>query len=221
MKLRTATALLGLLVATGASASASTTASSSVQLTERVQFALQCVQEGSDPRCVSTNYALSLSPGTSSVGNALTITPAGYVAGTTPLAFSADKTLAASYTLVGGSVIKGQVSLRQTGSATTPVAVDSTVEVALRAVKVADKRSVVLGSASVNKVVVASPSDAVYAFELTVPAALDGVDVRSLSAEVSNTQISAGYGFFDGQGGSFFDLPHTVPATEPETAPAG
>lgn len=211
MKLRTATALLGLLVATGASASAATDGSGSSR-TERVHFALQCVQEGSDPRCVSTNYALSLSPGTSSVGNALTVTPAGYAAGTTPLAFAADKTLAASYTLVGGSVIKGQVSLRQTGSATTPVAVDSTVEVALRAVRVADKRSVALGSATVKKMVVASPADAVYAFELTVPAALDGVAVRSLTGEVSNTQIGAGYGFFDGQGGSYFDLPHSVPA---------
>ena len=213
MKIRTGTALLGLLVATGASASAATT--DPAPAVQRVQFALQCVQEGSDPRCVSTNYALSLEPGTSSVGNALTVTPAGYAAGTTPYAFAADKTLAPSYTLVGGSTIKGQVTLRQTGSASTPVALDSTVDVALSAVRLDTRRSASLGTASVNKTVVASPADAVYAFELVVPAALDGVAVRSLSAEVSNTQVSAGYGFFDGQGGSFFDLPHTAPAPVP------
>ncbi|HVM26047.1 MAG TPA: hypothetical protein VM433_00030 [Mycobacteriales bacterium] len=211
MRVRTAAAALALLVAAGPAVADDGAAA--VQSTERVQFALQCVQEGSDPRCVSTNYALSLKPGTSSVGNALTITPAGYVLGTTPLDFAADSTLASSYTLVGGSTIKGRVSLRQTGSGSTPVAVDSTVSVDLAAVRVDTKRSVPLGSATVNKVVVASPSDAVYAFEFTVPAALDGVAVRALSGSVSNKQISAGYGFFDGQGGSYFDLPYYAPET--------
>ena len=218
MKLRTATAALGLLLATAATAGADTVSGSEVATsTERVQFALQCVQEGSDPRCVSTNYALSLEKGTSSVGNALTVTPAGYVAGTTPYAFAADPTLAASYTLVGGSTIKGQVTLRQTGSGSTPVAVDSTVTVDLGAVRVDNRRSVALGSASINKIAVATPAQAVYAFEFIVPDALDGVAVRSLSAEVSNKQISAGYGFFDGQGGSWFDLPYL----QPEPVPAG
>jgi hypothetical protein len=215
MRIRTAVAALGLLVAAGPAVADNDAAAA--QSTERVQFALQCVQEGSDPRCVSTNYALSLNPGTSSVGNALTVTPAGYALGTTPFSFAADRTLASSYTLVGGSTITGQISLRQTGSRSTPVALDSTVSVALSAVRVDNKKFVSLGDATVNKLVVASPKDAVYAFKLTVPAALDGVDVRALSGEVSNKQISAGYGFFDGQGGSFFDLPFYVPAEEPTT----
>jgi hypothetical protein len=212
MRLRTAAAALALLVAAGP-AVASDSSADAAQSTERVQFALQCVQEGSDPRCVSTNYALSLTPGTSSVGTVLTVTPAGYAAGTTPLAFAADNTLATSYNLVGGSTIAGQVSLRQTGSRSTPVAVDSTVSVLLSAVRVDNRKALSLGSATVHKLIVASPSDAVYAFELTVPAELDGVAVRALSSEVSNKQISAGYGFFDGQGGSFFDLPHYTPET--------
>ena len=73
MKLRTATAVLGLVVATGGAAAGSTAGTAPVQTTERVQKAIQCVTEGADPRCVSQNYALSLDRGTNSTGTAPTI----------------------------------------------------------------------------------------------------------------------------------------------------
>lgn len=211
MKTRTALAALSLLVATGTAAGATGSSSTAAQQTERVQLAIQCVTEGADPRCVSQNYALSLDPGTNSVGNALTITAAGMVLEPTPQVFSADSTLAPAYALVGGSTITGQVSLRQTGSGSTPVAALSTVDIALSASRVDNRKFVSLGSATIEKTVVASPADAVYTFSFEVPAALDGVQVKSLAAEVSNKQVSAGYGYLDGQGGSWFDLPYYEP----------
>ncbi|HWG92874.1 MAG TPA: hypothetical protein VNU66_01440 [Mycobacteriales bacterium] len=212
MKLRTATAVLGLVVATGGAAAGSTAGTAPVQTTERVQKAIQCVTEGADPRCVSQNYALSLDRGTNSTGTALTITPAGMAVEPAAQVFSPDATLLPSYVLVGGSKIVGQVTLRQTGSASTPVGALSTVKVALSAVRVDNKKFVPLGSVEISKPVVATAADAVYKYEFTVPANLDGVAVRGLSAEVSNKQVSAGYGYLDGQGGSFFDLPHYEPA---------
>ncbi|MFP5220561.1 MAG: hypothetical protein ACLGIG_12690 [Actinomycetes bacterium] len=221
MKFRTIVSAVALVVAAGAAASAETTETdAAAPATERVIFAIQCVTDGTDPRCLSTNYALSLEPGDNSVGNALTITPAGYVleaAGEepTPATFSADSTLQPEYVLVGGSTITGQITLK--GSRDAVLAVDSTVEVVLSAVRADTKRFVTLGTAAINKQVVV-PGDNVYAFEFEVPAELDGVAVRALTGDVSNTQISAAYGYLDGQGGSWFDLPHAVTTTTEPTA---
>lgn len=213
MKIRTAVSAVALLVVTGAAASAETTTEVEV-LTERVNFAIDCVQEGSDPRCVSTAYNLSTAPGDSSVGNALTISPAGYALwaaeGYSVSSFAGDTTLRPEYTLVGGSEITGQVTYRAYNDAPA-LAADAGVQVSLFATRVDNRRSVTLGDVEVTKTAV-TPDDASFAFTFVVPEELDGVAVKALSADVGQRWITAGYGFMDGEGLSFFDLPHVVPA---------
>lgn len=214
MQIRIVVSAVALLVATGAAASAETTTEGGTVLTERVNFAIDCVQEGSDPRCVSTAYNLSTEPGDSSVGNALTISPAGYALwaadGYTVTSFAGDPTLRPEYTLVGGSEITGQVAYRAYGDA-PELAADAGVQVSLFATRVDTRRSVVLGDVEVTKAAV-TPGDASFSFTFVVPEALDGVAVKALSADIGQRWITAGYGFMDGEGLSYFDLPHVVPA---------
>lgn len=224
MKHRPALAGLGLLlVATAPGVQADTTEPDLA--VDRVQFATTCVQNGADPRCVSNEYKLSLDPGAASVGNALTITPAGYVfwtqEGYTTTSYSADSTLRPQYVLDGGSEITGQVTIRNTPRGTPTAAADSGVFVEIAGSVRTGTRpngtpiftAKTIGSGEITKLVVA-PGDHVYAFTFTVPEELDGVAVERLTAAVGQRHIGAGYGFMDGQGGSFFDLPYVVPTDE-------
>lgn len=228
MKHRTALAGLGLLLVATAPGVRAETAEPALAV-ERIQFATTCVQDGADPRCVSNEYKLSLQPGAASVGNALSITPAGYVLwaeeGYALDSYSADATLQPQYVLEGGSTITGQVTVRNTPRGTPTAAADSGVFVeilgAVEEVRPNGTTRLVstsLGTAEVVKTVVA-PGDHAYKFSFDVPATFDGVPVQKLSASLGQRHIGVGYGFIDGQGGSFFDLPHVPPTTEPTTAP--
>lgn len=228
MKRHTALAGLGLLLlATAPGARAETTEPDLA--VERIQFATTCEQVEPDPRCVSNEYKLSLTPGAASVGNLLSITPLGYVfwadAGYDLDAYSADETLRPEYVLVGGSEITGQVTVRNTPRSAPTAAADSGVFVEILG-SVAEAKptggtrlvSKTLGSAEIVKTVVA-PGDHVYKFSFEVPVELDGLALQKLNANLGQRHIGAGYGFIDGQGGSFFELPYVAPVEEPAPAP--
>lgn len=226
MKHRTALAGLGLLLVATAPGVRAETAEPDLAV-ERIQFATTCEQEGADPRCVSNEYKLSLEPGAASVGTLLSVTPAGYAfwtqEGYTVDSYSADSTLQPQYVLDGGSTVTGQVTVRNTPRGTPTAAADSGVFVEivgaveeLRPDGTPRLVSKSLGQAEVVKTVVA-PGDHVYAFAFDVPAEFDGVAVQRLSAALGQRHIGAGYGFIDGQGGSFFDLPYVAPVEETTT----
>jgi hypothetical protein len=230
VKLRTTAAAFGVIALIGASAATAETGETTQLANERVNFKIGCVTEGSDPRCVSTSYELSTSSAGRTVGNLLNATPLGYAfhkadGAYTTQPFNGDKTLRSEYVLEAGTKIPGQITLTSTGA--PPVAADSGVLVVLRATVTEEvngrtrSTAVTIGEAEVTKVLVTPvPGDNVYKFEFTVPDALDGVAVSRLSADVGQRHINAGYGFMNGQGGSFFDLPHVVPVETEEPAPA-
>ncbi len=175
--------------------------------------------DASSPTCDSTNYALSRLPGDSGVGNLADLTPVGWSEGGRSIGFAADDTMADSYVLRGDSTITGEVVL--TGYQGITLAGDSTVEVSLYASDL-EGGFVTLGAASVNEPVVAGVGDGVaYAFEITVPAGLEGVEITGLNADVKIGAVSVlTWGFVDGRGGSFFDLPYyeLVPTESTESA---
>lgn len=224
MKRSTVLAGLGLLLVAAAPGARAETDTPALAV-ERIQFATTCEQVAPDPRCVSNEFELSLNPGAATVGNLLSITPAGYVlwadGGYTLDAYTADETLRPEYVLEGGSVITGQVTVQNTPRGTPTAAADSGVFVEILG-SVAEPKptggtrlvSKTLGSAEIVKTVVA-PGDHVYEFSFEVPGALDGLAVQKLNANLGQRHIGVGYGFINGQGGSYFDLPYVAPVEEP------
>lgn len=205
-------ALIGLLLTLGLVASSAGATTNLVKKNERVFFAINCIRaDPTSPTCDSTAYQLSRQPGDSSVGSSLAVTPLDYITyhtnGYRMQAFSRHASLPPTYTLQGGSTIKGQVTLR--GYNSTMFAADSGVYVEISAMKLGDFASTVLGEGEITKVVaLAGVEDGVYEFEFTVPADLEGVEVEALSAAIGQRHITAlGSGFMDGQGGSYFTLP--------------
>jgi hypothetical protein len=218
---RVAAATAGLLLAVTAT-SAGADGTELVQSSERINFNIGCVTTEADPRCQTTQYWLGTNKGNNSVGTLLTVTPAGWALHKesgeyTTNTFSGDASLQPQYVLQGGSEITGQITIRNTPNGTPTAAADSGVFVKLGAFLVdTTKTSGVgkftpLGETEVVKTLVA-PGDNVYRFTFTVPAELDGVAVTRPSAEVGQRHIGAGYGFMDGRGGSYLDLPHLVEA---------
>lgn len=222
MKHRTVLAGLGLLLVATAPGVRAETAEPEVAV-ERVIFNTGCV-EGAGGTCDSTSYTLSLEPGVQSVGNTGSFTPLGYAFYTldgeyTVDSYSADDTLRESYVLDGGSTITGQITIGGyvTGA---ELGVDSGVLVAIRGA-VEELRpngtprlvTKTLGQAEITKTV-STPVDTVYEFEFVVPEELDQVALQRLSADVGQRHITVlQNGFVDGEGASYFDLPHVVPAT--------
>ncbi len=122
--------------------------------------------------------------------------------------FAGNSTLRESYVLKGGSKITGQISMGGFVNG-GEVSADSGVYVSLYGLR--GRQFAPIGEAEVTKAVV-TPGDRVYAFEIPVPDALDGVAVSGLSADIGVRNLTVlQNGFLDGQGGSFFRLPYLEP----------
>lgn len=175
---------------------------------EEVFFAIQCITEGEDPRCVSTNFALSTQPGDNSVANVAEATPlneAFHQADRSALSrrYAPDETMHDAYSIRTDDPLEGQVTIRSFGGVGTGL---TTVEVDI-AGKDADGQRIDLANATVTQPVLPG-SDAVFAFSVELDSALDGVVVHDLFAEVTVRGFNVLTGFTDGEGGSFFHLPH-------------
>lgn len=208
-KLVTTVAVLGL-------AAVSIAADPPAEGTERIYLGIGCQQAEDGATCDSTEYWLGEVAGASSVGTTYSATPLGtaeyYSGGDWSYAqFFSDDSLAESYTLVGDQPILGQVTVGGfIGGA--EIAVDGAVRVELSAKK-AGGGTIDLGEADVEKPVVtpsgATPDSIVYAFELPANAEFDGVEITSMTMTVHVRGVSVlTNGFVDGEGESFFDLPH-------------
>jgi hypothetical protein len=218
VKIRTALAGLGLALVAAAPGA---TAEETVVETERINFNIGCNQENGAPTCASTQYWLGTNKGNNSVGQNGAVTPLDWATHKSSgeyrtTAFTGDTTLAPSYLLKGGSVVKGQITLSGfLGGG--EVGVDSGVFVRLSG-SVPKARGTgleikELGTAEVTKTV-SSRLDTVYRFSFTVPAELDGKPVKNLTADVGQRHVTVlQNGFMDGRGASFLDLPHVVPAS--------
>jgi hypothetical protein len=180
---------------------------------EQIIFGIGCPPANPAGSCATTEYFLSKQPGTSSVGNlvsgaAWALRTAGGGERTFDT-YSPDKTLAPSYLLQGGRELTGEIRVGGfVGGA--ELAADSSVAVRI-SVHIAGapaSQRVTLVNATITKPVV-TPGDTLYAFTATIPAALDGVRVDGLRAEVAHDSATVlGNGFVNGRGGSFFFLPH-------------
>ncbi|MBW3619623.1 MAG: hypothetical protein KY461_05210 [Actinobacteria bacterium] len=222
MKFRTATVAVGVTV--GLLVAATPPEGFTYEPTPvTIHNAQSCVQEGGDPRCVSTSYKLATSPGDSSVGSALTATPAAsaiyYVDG----AYSYDTyspgegVLGQRFVLdAAGNDITGQVTLR--GFAGVDAAVDAAVSVqlSLRYFPVdADKPITRTYSVESTKVVM-TPVDTVFEYTIAIPDEFDGVEAEVAGMKVAQRGINVlTSGFMDGEGGSYFVLPtlRAIPVT--------
>jgi len=222
VKIRIAVSALALVVAGSVGASAETTPAVA---TERVNFNIGCQQSGENPTCESTEYWLGTGVGTNSVASLLDATPLGWAfyqleGGYSTTTFAGDATLRDAYSLVGGSVIKGQIVLSGFAGG-AEVGVDSGVFVRLvgTTIDAAGKRRVVdIGQAEVTKIV-STPIDTTYAFEIPVAETLDGTAVSGLSADVGQRHVTVlQNGFMDGEGGSWFDLPYYEPVEQTPAA---
>ena len=218
MKRSTVLAGLGLILLATAPGVRAETDTPAV-LSEKINFNTVCVRaDESSPACDSTEYTLTTGSSDGSVGSSFDVTPIGWALYQLDGAyqvntFTADDTLRDSYTLIGGSVITGQITLSGfVGGG--EVGVDSAVEVTLagRTVKPDGKfTTAVIGSAEVTKIV-STPVDTVYEFEITVPEGLDGKPVDRLTADLGQRHITVlQNGFIDASGGSFFELPYVAP----------
>ena len=187
---------------------------SAVPATQRVMMGIGCtVGTGT---CATTEYWLGKAAGADTVGSVATATPIEYVftaagEGSEFAVFSADDSLEPSYTLRADEPIRGQVTLGKYRGEAPQFGADSTVEVVLTASRVSNSQTVDFGTATINKQVV-TPDEAgtVYSYSLPIAADLDGVKVKDLSLTLYVRGINAMQnGFVDGEGGSWFDLPHS------------
>jgi len=186
---------------------------------ERVMIGIGCVQSDAGT-CDSTSYWLGQQAGDSSVGNALTFTPAEYLFAATgeeaPFAtFPADDSLEPEYVLRTDQPISGQVQVGGWAGG-AEVGADATVKVVLRATRVGPGFNLVdLGTATVNKQVVTPGAPGqTYAFQISPAADLDGVKIQNLEMDLYFRGVHVlQNGFINGEGGSWFDLPyyHLVP----------
>jgi hypothetical protein len=218
VKTRLALAGLGLLLAGTAPGAV---ADGEDLLVERINVNIGCNQEAGTPTCATTQYWLGTGVGTNSVGQNGAITPLDWATHNESgeyrtTVFAGDRTLQDAYVLRGGSTITGQISSGgYLGGA--EASVDSGVFVRLSGSVPRDdnptrKRAVELGSAEVTKMVV-TPEDTVYSFSFKVPQELDGKPVSGLTADIGQRHLTVlQNGFIDGEGGSFFLLPHVDPA---------
>lgn len=185
-----------------------------VPASENVIMAIGCTGDGAT--CESTEYFLSKTPGSSSVGTTFTATPIGsafyYADGESYSTqnFFSDETLPESYVLRAGEDLTGQVTLRAYVSG-AELAVDSAVYVEITAYEVAEDGSrgdfVTLGEAEVEKVVMV-PGDNVYEYSIDLPDELEGVAVTDLSLDLGQRGVNVlTSGFVDGEGASFFEVP--------------
>ncbi len=176
-----------------------------VNRNERVTLAIGCDQGADGTTCTTTQYFLSRNAGTNNVGSTFGFTPIGYANGGVSTTFGHGSDLRPTYVLRGGSTIKGQVTIG--GFAPAAVAADATVQITLTG-QSGNNPYVLIGSQAISKPVVAGTSD-VYAFEFVVPANLDKVTVSALTAELKISSVNAlTWGFVNGRGGSYFDLPY-------------
>ncbi len=215
MKTRIALLLSCLLLA---SVGATASGAEREQTSQRVNFAIGCDQGDDGTTCNTTEYFLSKGSGDNNVGSTLGFTPLGYAFYTldgsyTTNAFSSDSTLKdETYELIGGSTITGQIAVSGF-VAGAEVGVDSGVYVQLRARNLETGKPFTLGVDEITKIV-STPTDTVYEFSFDVGADLDDVEIGGLSAEVGQRHITVlQNGFMNGQGESYFDLPHYEPET--------
>lgn len=185
--------------------------------TERVLFSTGCDQ-GAGGTCDTTQYWLGLTPGGSSVGTIpQTVTPWNWAfsaAGNDIVyaEYAGNNELAPTYTLRADEPIAGRIQTQ--GYQGPTVSADSTVTVELRAQRQTPTggwQSTTLGTAAVNQTLVAGTAAAVYEFELALPETRQGEVIRNLNATLYFKGIHVlTNGFVNGQGGSWFDLPHLV-----------
>lgn len=191
--------------------------------TEKALLGIGC-QQGAGGTCDSVDYWLGLTAGQSSVGNAGTFTPLGWLSGQTdePSAFASfpgDTSLAPSYLLRTEAPLTGRISVGGWVSG-GEVAVDSTVRVVVEAINVATKKPVTLADVTVNKPVVtpgaATAASRRYDFSAQIPSTVaDRTEVRNLQLVLYVDSVTVlQHGFVDGKGGSWIELPYYRPVIE-------
>ncbi|MBW3658984.1 MAG: choice-of-anchor B family protein [Actinobacteria bacterium] len=172
-------------------------------------FAIGCVTEGEDPRCVSTSYALSEEVGDNSVGNLLALTPANEALyrfdGDEPTQpFPADGTLPSTVKIRTDQPVTGEIAIHtwqrdRVGAGLTTVYVE--------VFGTRDGRRVLLGNATSTQPVLPTGAPTVFPFEFEIDPELEGVAVSNLVAGVAVRGVNAFAGFIDGVGRSTITVP--------------
>ena len=180
--------------------------------------AQSCVQEGEDPRCVSTAFKLATSPGDSSVGNALNGSPASsaiyYVDGVyTYDSYSPGEGVAGERFIIdaAGNDVTGQVTLGGFVGVDASVDAAVSIQLSLRYFP-ADAEKPVTRTYTVESTKVAmTPVDNVFEYTIDIPDEFDGVETEVVGMKVAQRGINVlTSGWMDGEGGSYFVLPTLV-----------
>jgi choice-of-anchor B domain-containing protein len=175
---------------------------------QTVYFSIGCERAEDGTTCARTVRSLSAEPGESSVGTIGDLTPlneAIYLLDGTERTqqYGADATLADRYRLRSGQPIEGQITLQSFSDAGAGL---TTVYVELSGLD-ADNQRIKLGDATVTQLMPPG-GPTVFEFTIELEPDLDGVVVEGLSAGVAVRGANLLAGFTDGEGGSFFTLPH-------------
>lgn len=188
-----------------------------VPRTEFINMNIGCDQGDDGTTCDSTEYWLGKDLGTDSVAQVGWTTPQDWAATTATgtyryTSFPGNSTLQPQYILNAQDDIEGRVEIGgYIGGA--EFAADSGVSLVFTATNADTGQSLTLGSVEVTKPVVtpgvATPDSRVYEFTIELAEDLDGVAITSLSVDVGMKHLTVlTNGFMNGQGGSFFELPH-------------
>lgn len=220
MRIRTAVTIGATTLAAIASVAAHTPPPDGFEYVPRTEFVnlnIGCDQGDDGTTCDTTEYWLGKDVGTDNVAQLGWTTPLDWATTTANgtyryQSFPGNSTLEPQYILNAHDDIEGQVEIGgYAGGA--EVAADSGVSVVFTARDADTGQVLTLGGAEVTKPVVtpgvATPDSRVYEFTIELAEDLDGVAITSLRVDVGMKHLTLlANGFMNGQGGSFFELPH-------------